>query len=383
MKSLRTPVVLALLVLFFCPSASGQFPWNPDADGNELIGSTDILEMLGVYGSYYQVTGVIEIENGGTGAADADSARINLGLSAIQDSTYTLGINVYTATWVEGDMRVSGEFAQGAGSVALGSYGHASGSGTEAGGAYSHAQNRNTIASGTCSSSSGENTEAIGTASHAEGMFTDATATTAHAEGYGSKAEGNYSHAEGYATSATQSSAHSEGYNTDAIGYFSHSEGRNTLSSATCSHAEGEGTSATADASHSEGHTTVASGFASHAEGYQTDATAYASSAAGYYTVADVPYQTVVGKYNVPLTSGSLFVVGNGVGIDDVSNALVVHDDGSLEVSGGVTAGGVVVLNAIDALSVSNDSLWTANDSLLVRIVALEAAVEQLLGGGE
>ena len=379
MNNLRAPLVLGFLMLAFAlgnsTTASAQIPWNPDADGNELIGSPDILSLLSIYGSFYEVVGVVGIANGGTGAADADTARINLGLSNIQDSSYAVGINILDVTWVEGDMRVSGEFAQGNDCIALGSYGHASGSGTEASGAYSHAQNRNTLATGQCASSSGENTEASGTASNASGMYTDATATCAHAEGYGSKAEGNYAHAEGYATTATNNSAHAEGYNTDATGFFSHSEGRNTVSTATCSHAEGEGTSAIADASHSEGHTTVASGFASHAEGYQTDATAYASSVAGYYTVADVPYQTVVGKYNVPNTMNTLFIVGNGTALGEEANALVVNTDGSVEIQGGLTAGGVVVLGALD-------SLQAANDSLLVRIVALEAAVEALIGAG-
>lgn len=374
MNYLRAPFSLALLALAFCQPVSAQIPWNPDSDGDELVGSGDILSLLSVYGSYYIVEGVIGIANGGTGAADADSARINLGLSSIQDSSYAVGINLLNVTWVEGDMRVSGEFAQGLDCVALGSYGHASGSGSEASGAYSNAQNRNTLATGQCASASGENTEATGTASSASGMFTDATATCAHAEGYGSKAEGNYTHAEGYSTTATNNSAHSEGYNTDATGFFSHSEGRNTLSSATCSHAEGEGTSAIADASHSEGHTTVASGFASHAEGYQTDATAYASSAAGYYTVADEPYQTVVGKYNVPNTSNSLFVVGNGTALEEKANALVVNNDGSVEIQGQLTASGVVILSALD-------SLQSSNDSLLARIIALETAVQALIGG--
>jgi hypothetical protein len=119
----------------------------------------------------------------------------------------------------------------------------------------------------------------------------------------------------------------------------------------------------------------LASCFSSHAEGYQTDASAYASSVAGYYTVADVPYQTVVGKYNVPNTMNTLFIVGNGTALGEEANALVVNTDGSVEIQGGLTAGGVVVLGALD-------SLQAANDSLLVRIVALEAAVEALIGAG-
>ena len=347
--------------------ASAQWPYNPNADGDSLIGAGDILEILGLFGSTWEDNGILGIASGGTGAASADSARAALGLSFISDSTTTQGINTYVWTWVEDDFRVTGQMAQGRNVTALGSYASALGDSSDAIGNYSHAANRNTTASGTCSSALGEGTEATGTAAHAQGMFTDATATTAHAEGYNTKAQANYAHSEGYGTVANNTAAHAEGYNTTASGFFSHASNRNTVASATCAHAVGEGTQATADAAASEGYYTVASGFAGHAEGYETTASAYASSAGGYYTVADQAYQTAVGKYNAANQSGVLFAVGNGDGVDNRSDALQVKEDGSIVVGGDVQFGGV--------------SLQDTLASLNSRIAALEAAVEALVTG--
>ena len=281
------PLFLLVLMLSFGITASAQWPYNPNADGDTLIGTGDVLELLTLFGLPWEDEGVLGLESGGTGAASADAARDSLGLSAICDSTTVQGINTYVWTWVEDDMRVTGQMAQGRNVVASGSFASAMGDGSDATGNYSHATNRNTTASGTCSSAMGEGTEATGTAAHSQGMFTDATGTTAHAQGYNTKALSNYAHSEGYGSIANNTAAHAEGWNTLASGLFSHASNRNTVASATCAHAVGEGTEATADASASEGYYTVASGFAGHAEGYQTTASAYASSAGGYYTVAD------------------------------------------------------------------------------------------------
>ena len=358
-------ILLALLTS--AGAAQAQWPYNPNADGDSLIGTGDILEILGLFGGPWDDTGVLGIASGGTGASSADSARIALGLSFISDSTTVQGINTYVWTWVEDDFRATGKMAQGRNVTATGAFASALGDGSDATGNYSHAANRNTTASGTCSSALGEGTEATGTAAHSQGMFTDATATTAHAEGYNTKAQANYAHSEGYGTIASNTAAHAEGYNTTASGFFSHSANRNTVASATCAHAVGEGTQATADAAASEGYYTVASGFAGHAEGYETEASAYASSAGGYYTLADQAYQTVVGKYNATNQSGVLFAVGNGDAVDNRSDAFQVKDDGNAVLSGDLEFGGV--------------SLQDTLASLHSRITALEAAIETLING--
>lgn len=346
-------------------SLSAQWPYNPNADGDSLIGTGDVLQLLTLFGLPWEDNGVLGIESGGTGAASADSARISLGISYLSDSTTIAGINTYVWTWAEGRMRVTQQFAQGRNVSATGSYASAMGDAAEATGNYSHAVNRNTTAGGTCSSAMGEGTEATGTAAHAQGMFTDATGTTAHAQGYNTKALANYAHSEGYGSEATNTAAHAEGYNTTASGFFSHSANRNTVASATCAHAVGEGTEATADAAHSEGFYTVASGFAGHAEGYETLASGYSSSAGGYYTVADQPYQTAVGKYNTAALANALFSVGNGTSVDDRSDAFAVLESGDAVLAGNLEFNGI---NLQDTL-----------DNLNTRIGQLEALVESLI----
>jgi hypothetical protein len=361
---------LSASFILSCILASGtlhaQWPYNPNADGDSLIGTGDVLELLTLFGQPWEDQGVLGIESGGTSATSVDAARDSLGLSFISDSTTIQGINTYTWTWVEDDLRVTGQLAQGRNVTATGSFASAMGDGSDAPGNYSHAVNRNNFASGTCSSALGEGTEATGTAAHSQGMFTDATGTTAHAQGYNTKALANYAHSEGYGSEATNTAAHAEGYNTTASGFFSHASNRNTVASATCAHAVGEGTQATADAAASEGFYSVASGFAGHAEGYETTASAYASSAAGYYTVADQAYQTAVGKYNTVGQSGVLFAVGNGTALDARSDAFQIQENGNAMLTGDLEFGGGVSLQ---------DTLSNLHD----RITALEAAIETLL----
>lgn len=359
------PFFLLTLMLSFCSLGQAQWPYNPNADGDTLIGTGDVLQLLTLFGLPWDDEGVLGIESGGTGAISAAAALDSLGLSFISDSTTTEGINTYVWTWVEDDLRVTGQMAQGRNVTAPGSFASAMGDGSDATGNYSHATNRNTTASGTCSSALGEGTEASGTASHAQGMFTDATGTTSHAQGYNTKALSNYAHSEGYGSQATNTAAHAEGWNTTASGLFSHASNRNTIASATCAHAVGEGTQATADAAASEGFYTTASGFAGHAEGYETIASAYASSAGGYYTVADQAYQTAIGKYNMAGQTGVLFAVGNGTATDMLSDALQVYEDGHAVLAGNLEFSGI--------------SLQDTLASLNSRITALEAAIEDLI----
>ena len=138
------PLFLLVLMLSFGITASAQWPYNPNADGDTLIGTGDVLELLTLFGLPWEDEGVLGLESGGTGAASADAARDSLGLSAICDSTTVQGINTYVWTWVEDDMRVTGQMAQGRNVVASGSFASAMGDGSDATGNYSHATNRNT-----------------------------------------------------------------------------------------------------------------------------------------------------------------------------------------------------------------------------------------------
>ena len=359
------PFFLLTLLLSLSTAGQAQWPYNPNADGDTLIGAGDVLSLLTLYGSLWEDEGTLGIQSGGTGAESAAAARDSLGLSFISDSTTVQGINTYVWTWVEDDFRVTGQMAQGRNVTASGSFASAMGDANDASGNYSHATNRNTTASGTCSSAMGEGSDASGTAAHAQGMFTDATGTTSHAQGYNTKALANYAHSEGYGSQAMNTAAHAEGWNTIASGLFSHASNRNTIASATCAHAVGEGTQATADAAASEGFNTTASGFAGHAEGYETTASAYASSSGGYYTVADQAYQTAIGKYNLTEQSGVLFSVGNGTAIDMRSDALQIHEDGNAVLAGNLEFNGISL----------QDTLTSLHD----RITALEMALEAIL----
>ena len=51
MKHLFT--LLALIACFFALSMSAQFPYNPDSDSDNLIGTVDLLSLLPLYGSEF------------------------------------------------------------------------------------------------------------------------------------------------------------------------------------------------------------------------------------------------------------------------------------------------------------------------------------------
>lgn len=129
---------------------------------------------------------------------------------------------------------------------------------------------------------------------------------------------GNYSTAEGYNTLAQAGGSHAEGYKTTASGNSSHAEGDNTLAQARGSHAEGL--------------ITTASGAFSHAEGCYTTASNYASHVSGKFNAA----MTTVGE--VGNTTGTAFVIGNGLNNSALSNAFSVQFDGIVKAKSTITA---------------------------------------------
>ncbi len=128
---------------------------------------------------------------------------------------------------------------------------------------------------------------------------------------------GTNSFAFGYNATASNPYSHAEGYTTTASGYASHAEGDDSIASGMYSHAEGDDSIASGYASHAEGSTT-ASGERSHAEGYTTTASNVCSHASGKYNKA----MTAGGSYDNQI--GDAFVIGNGTGINRMSNALRV-----------------------------------------------------------
>ena len=261
--------------------------------------------------------------------------------------------------------------AQGYATIAQGAYSHAEGIG-QAYGAYSHAEGGG---------------QAYGAYSHAEGGG-NAYGTYSHAEGNGTT-YGTYSHAEGVSTTAgwrgyavtapiaagvikllpvygdrtTDFQAGSFVLIQDTLGEivagvtntyryeisgsaFTSSLTQITLYDTSVTTATnkpiigvyGNSNPTSADAECGQG---------SHAEGYATTAYGDYSHAAGFGTQTVGWYQSVVGQGNIPLSSTSSFIVGNGSydvnnDIWTRSNLLVaegntVQISGSLQVSGSLT----------------------------------------------
>ena len=108
-----------------------------------------------------------------------------------------------------------------------------------------------------------------------------------------------------------------------------------------------------------EGSDTRASGDGSHAEGISTLASGTASHSAGVGTTAQRKSQTVIGEYNELDIGGSTnatrgnyaFIIGNGTGNANRSNAIAVKWDGNIEMSGTPTESNHVVTKAyVDSL---------------------------------
>ena len=297
----------------------------------------------------------------------------------------------------------SGDYshAEGYATTASESCAHAEGWSTITSGQAAHAEGYNTKASGDYSHTEGYNVKALGEASHAEGHLTRSEGNYSHAEGESTIAIGKGSHAEGttdsiikYVVKITTSTVDNEyiiegiSYDelfldqyvmidsgiskimskstrgevisiiterplsttpltnadaiiisTGSIGDYSHTEGWNTTAGGVASHAEGYNIWAKGDYSHAEGCNTTAEGVSSHAEGIGVQAIGVAAHAGGVYTIANGQGQTVIGQFNKPNTT-DLFIIGNGIGEHDRSNAFTVDQDGYISSPGGGSGGG-------------------------------------------
>jgi len=225
---------------------------------------------------------------------------------------------------------MSGDHAEGIGSIAKGGLSHAEGNYTQALESGAHAEGQNTKASGTASHAEGNGSEASGFASHAEGYSTQAIGDHSHVEGNQCIAKGHYSHSEGLATQASGEGSHSEGYKTQATNDYSHAEGFETQATGQYSHAEGQYAQASGEVSHAEGFSTQAIGENSHAEGFKSKALGNASHAEGLNTIAQNDYMHVQGMNNVGKSSETIHETGIGTSDDDRRNAFEIYKDGSL-----------------------------------------------------
>lgn len=109
------------------------------------------------------------------------------------------------------------------------------------------------------------------------------------------------------------------GENTKAYGWDSVAGGKDTTASGKYSMAQNLNTKAIGDNSTALGNNSTASGESSFVTGHGSKATLYA--------------QTVVGRFNDTDTN-ALFIIGNGEGDSDRSNAFEVYDDGSISLAG-------------------------------------------------
>jgi len=386
--------VFAPLLVLISLNSMAQFPYNPDSNNDSLITLTDLVAFLPYFGQVYYVDEVLAIENGGTGANNADEARLNLDLGLFSDSSTLVNNNPIPAGWVNGGLRVMGRFAHGDAVSATGLFSHASGSAVTASGDFSNAQNRNTIASGICAHAEGEGSAAANTAAHAEGFQTEALGVASHSEGWATEASGLYSHAQNRNTRATAICSHAEGEGCVASDDAAHAEGMNTVSSGVGSHSEGFGTDATGNYSHAEGRLTLASGQSSHASGESCTASATATYAGGNMAVASGAYgfahglgvladhneHFAVGRYNLGAQIDVIFAVGNGTGGASRSDAFQVNNNGSATLAGQLNVGGTVVASGTDlVLEITN--LQSENAVMAAQIAELQAAILLLQQG--
>ncbi|MDP0492191.1 MAG: hypothetical protein Q7Q71_14170 [Verrucomicrobiota bacterium JB023] len=210
----------------------------------------------------------------------------------------------------------SGNSASGPDSVAMGTGTEASGSNSFSGGRFSvasgsssFAMGRQNTASGDYSTATGEGSVASGTSSTAMGNGTVASGSNSTAIGTGTEARGLQSTAIGSANTAT-------GFYSTAFGIFTTAKG-------TSSTAMGESTEASGFYSTAMGKGTIASGFYSTAMGRETLARSYGEVALGIYSTDYTPSSAFESR-----PSDRLFVLGNGTGNGERSDALIIEKSG-------------------------------------------------------
>ena len=237
----------------------------------------------------------------------------------------------------------SSAFGQEANATGLSSL--ASGYDTTASGAYSSAFGQSTTASGSHSSAFGNLSTATaftsfsaGSSSHANGAASIALGSGANAQndyavaiGHGATTSAESSVALGYNVTASEVAATAMGYNTTASGANSTAMGIDNIASGEISLATGGGTTASGFNSTSFGSHTTASGGNSVAMGHYTKASDYGSLVIGYYNDSGSSITAFDDRYD---DSNTAFVIGNGAGANNRSDALTVLFDGTTTIAG-------------------------------------------------
>jgi Chaperone of endosialidase/Head domain of trimeric autotransporter adhesin len=194
--------------------------------------------------------------------------------------------------------------------------------------------------------------DSIGNYSFASGLNAKAKGLYAAAIGFQTSAAGNFSIAMGDLTTASGDNSTAMGQNTIASGVRATAMGQNTKASGFAATAMGSSTTAGNDYSIAMGNGTTGSGVSSTAMGFGTIASGYTSTAmgisttaggwhsttSGNNTVAKGFSSTVLGMYNDSILINNensispttpLFIVGNGNGNTNRSNAITILKNGN------------------------------------------------------
>jgi hypothetical protein len=221
--------------------------------------------------------------------------KANIGLYSFATGFNTKASGYYSAAFGTSSVATGlGAFVSGNYSYATGAYSVGMGINTLASGANSVALCNNTTASGTNSVALCYESVASGTTSVAMGWQTIASGMYSTALGYTSEASGMYSTAMGYHTQASGVGSFTTGLSTEATSHYSTAFGSNT----------------------------TASGMYSLACGIETTAPSLCETAVGMYNT------TYAGNPSSLVTTNRIFVVGNGTGSSDRSNALTILKNG-------------------------------------------------------
>ena len=183
-------------------------------------------------------------------------------------------------------------------------------------------------------------------------------------------ASGSVSVAMGLGTTASGNFSTAMGRDSQASGEYSTAMGLNTISSGSASLAIGGDTTASGNMSLAMGDTSHASGWACTAMGAGTIANGNHTTSMGRETQANDRSSLVIGEFNLAsstVTSSSnefsldntAFVIGNGTGLDNRSDALVVKFNGDATLAGN--------------LNINSDARLKAN------IVSLGSTIAKLL----
>ena len=336
------------------------------------------------------------------------------------ESAAQVGTNSFNAGFQN---RASGNYSQALGyrSEASGETSTAIGNIAKATGSSSFALGQESLASGNGSYAFGRNANATGIGSFAVGSLGSlddggffqygpaATGDFSFAIGPSTKAENKFSMALGFGNIASGDFSMAAGlwseatnYSSIALGYYAKANGESSVALGLESQANGMFSTAL-------GKNAKAIGDGSTTMGFESQAVGHTSTAIGYYTKSQSSYEFVVGSSNDTLVAGQysdglwspddrLFVIGNGLGDDTRSSALIVYKNGSTEFRGnvyptnseqniwtGVTSYDLgtdanrwnrVYANVINA---TNGEIQTSDQRLKTNIKPLERALDKVL----